>query len=252
MSREGEKALEGEWYDPAQRLRAEWLGLNFLTRIENEEPRVLEELHDEVLAAYQGLVNQHQSKDVERLLYSRGHAIAAAAGAPSSKHSWELPSAIFRSLMEASHPVPGLESFRLAFMGWYEKWHLPDAWAHDQAFYLLSDWVFNPQGESRSDDDDDWSLCHEIEKERKENIAEIKKQIAEMAKLKPAGQHERSKSGIVLLVRAIKERYEKELRDLEKELKQYRRDMKKNQEIVKRKRSRASGYRWLPTDTPYA
>ena len=242
MSREGEKALEGEWYDPAQLVRAEWLRLGFLHRIEDEEPKVLEGLHDEVLPAYQNLVEQDQSKDVERLLYARGHTIAAAAGAPGSLQAWEPPSAILESITGASSPATGLDRFLAAFKRWHEKWHLVDAWAHDEALGCLSDWVINPPSESQPDSDDDCSWWSELEAEQEENIAAIKEQIAEMAKLKPEGHRGRRTSRRGLIVRAIKEKYEKELRDVEKELERGRKSMEEKKQFMERNRSAA--HRW--------
>ena len=214
--------------DPEKNTQAEPLQRDFLALIANEIPEVLKDLHDDVLPKYRAFVEQTRSKEVGRLLTSAIEAVTTGA-----ECSEEPPSAILESLMGVLPMVGGLEAFQGAFGDWYGQYHLPDAWARDEALERLKAWVLYPETEVLAPrPKEDWrSWWSKLEAEQRRRIAKIKEK---------AESDDQSKSD--------KKWYRKEQRYLEKELKEARKRVKENKKIVREKG--VPRYRWVLPPSP--
>ena len=207
--------MPGEFDDPEQNTQSELLQRDFLALIAGVKPKVLNDLHKNVLPLYRDLVGQ--SEAAGRLL-------------SITRDKWESPSAVLNALTGME---PGLEVFLAAFGDWYGQYHLPDAWAQDEALRRLTFWVLYPETEVLAPrPKEDWSSWwSKLEAEQRRRIAKIKEK---------AESDDQSKSD--------KKWYRKEQRYLEKELKEARKRVKENKKIVREKG--VPRYRWVLPPSP--
>ena len=209
----------GDFYDPEQHTYVQGIQHNFLACAAEVEPGVLKSLHKKVLPLYRDLPTA-ETESVGRILKVTRGMLESRPVKP-----WESPSAILASLTS----TPNLTAFQAEFDGWYTHWHLPDAWAHDEALYRLSVWVLYPETETLTHPPTPgWSWWTKKVKEQRGRIATMKR---------------RATSGR----RSTDERdfYEQEQKYLQEELAKQIADVKKDKAEVREKRRLRPRHRWL-------
>ena len=212
----------GDFYDPEQQTRAEILRSGFLNNLVDVKPKILKDLHKDVLPLYRDLVEGTRSKEVARLL---GVAREMLESRPA--HPWKSPSAILDSLAAVAPAVSGFDLFRVAFAKWSDRWTMVDTWIHDEVLYRLAVWVLHPETEKLIQPPaPDWSLWLLEVEEQKKQIAKIKR-----------------KANSAKLSKEDRAWYKKELRSLEENLKKGRESVKEDKRIVREKR--VPRYRWV-------